>query len=75
MGSGVDIEGCIVGLSVGNGVVGSSEGSSDGSGVGSSDGLGVGCKGLDQKSGMRYYKSNHYKSKEKVFVPSQLVSL
>ena len=46
VGSAVAIEGCIVGLSVGNGVVGSSEGSSDGSGVGSSDGLGVGCDNI-----------------------------
>lgn len=50
VGSGVDIEGCIVGLRVGNGVVGSNEGSSDGSGVGSSDGLGVGCKQIRSKS-------------------------
>ena len=58
MGSGVDIEGCIVGLRVGNGVVGSSEGSSDGSGVGSSDGLGVGCDNIHLHYEFLYYRTD-----------------
>ena len=47
VGSNVAIEGCIVGLSVGNGVVGSSEGSSDG--------LGVGCDNIHMHHEFLYY--------------------